>query len=119
MEAEQPTLRLAWLWAARVVACSFLILGALFYWGFMKEGSTSDLMIAFLCIGGALAFAFGIELPLHPAARAARWVGWGMLLAVAVLLRGGPVYLSFPVAFLGLPAVIRAPRRRVGSPLRG
>ena len=33
MEAEQPTLRVAWLWAARVVACSFLILGALFYWG--------------------------------------------------------------------------------------
>ena len=113
MEAEQPTLRVAWLWAARVVACSFLILGALFYWGFLKEGRTIHLMIAFLCIGGALIYAFGIELPRHPTARAARWVGWGMLLAVAVVLRGGPVYLSFPVAFLGLPADTRTPRRRV------
>ena len=50
MEPEQPTLRVAWLWAAYAVVCAFLILGVLMY----EEGSLRGLTVAFLGIGGAL-----------------------------------------------------------------
>ena len=112
MEAERPTLAAEWRWAPRVVACSFLILSGLMYSAFKEFHASLFLTIALLGIGGALLLEYGIELPRHPLARVARWVGWGMLLAVAIyLLRGSLVFLPLLLVSLALPAVIRAPRR--------
>ena len=99
------------LWAARVAACFFLIIGSLVFVTFLETGEWWTFGIAAAALGGALLFILGLERPDRPAARWARPVGW-FLMGVASTLPSSLLFIPFFFALIALPAVLMRPRDR-------
>jgi hypothetical protein len=101
----------AFLWTARLVACFFLIIGALVFVTFLETDEWWTLGFAVAAFGGALLFIFGLERPDHPAARWARPAGW-FLMAVASTVPSSLLFIPFFLALLALPALLMRRRHR-------
>jgi len=108
---EERTPTVTWQWVGRVVACFFLILGALGFSSFIDAGTLWHLGFAVAALGGALLFIFGLERSEHPAAAWARRVGWS-LMALASLVPTSLLFMPFLLALVALPAVFVRPRER-------
>jgi hypothetical protein len=108
---EARTSLAVWLWPGRVVACFFLILGALVFSSFIDTGTLWILAFAVASLGGSLLFIFGLERPQHPSATLARQVGWSMM-ALGSLVPTSLLFMPFLLALLALPAAFARPRER-------
>jgi hypothetical protein len=104
-------LPVAFLWTARLVACFFLIIGALVFVTFLETDEWWTLGFAVVAFGGALLFIVGLESPDHPAARWARPAGW-FLMAVASTVPSSLLFIPFFLALLALPALLMRHRHR-------
>ena len=104
-------LPVALLWTARLVACFFLIIGALVFVTFLETGTSRSLGFAVAALVGALLFIFGLERPDHRVAGWARPVGW-FLMAVASTVPSSFLFIPFFLVLLALPAALMRHRHR-------
>jgi hypothetical protein len=109
IRTEERTSSAVWLWPGRVVACFFLVLGALVFSSFLDTGTWWILAFALAASGGALLFIVGLERPQHPAATWARRVGWSMM-ALGSFVPTSLLFMPFLLALLALPTVFARPR---------
>jgi hypothetical protein len=98
-------------WIARAVVCFFVIIGALVFVSFAETKDWKYLVISGSMLGGAALFIFGLERPAHPAASAARALGW-CLIAMASLTPTSLLFIPVVIAFLAFPAAAFRPRVR-------
>jgi hypothetical protein len=93
-----------WQWVGRVVACFFLILGALVFSTFLDTGSPVWLALSIMGVSGALLYIVGLERSSHPRSRWVQLVGW-LMMAGFSLIPTSLLFVPLILALFALPTL--------------